>query len=398
MQCQEIKELLSVYIDGMLDPSAKNKVDIHLEQCPACRSEFENLKMVVTLVHELPQVSPPADFRRNLRRRLEHMAGPGKKAGWIQRLATGRWSGIMAVAASFLLVIGIASAWYGMSGMYGVSKQPVQVSSYDAKENAAPVEVLSGSKGADGSRESNAITGESESSGSGAIVHYMRIKEQEADSGAAYSVTSDAAPAPVKKIPPPVTPPVSQENSTQERKLAVENGMAGVTARGVPAAPPAGQAEQSKQAVIDVKVEQKAAAVREIFDIARKYGGEALVLPDTGGREILVKVPGTRLEQAIADIGKTGRITRQEYPVQDVNKDSARIVTTAATPAPTQKSDGIEKDGKGGGVPEAPAPGSPAPGSTVQPAGTQGEIKKEKQEQPAVNGGTPMASIRVRLE
>ncbi|MCL6478597.1 MAG: zf-HC2 domain-containing protein [Peptococcaceae bacterium] len=418
MQCHEIQELLSAHIDGMLDPSMKKKVDIHLDQCPACRSEYDDLRMVVSLIRELPMVVPPAHFRGDLRRKLELVAGQRRQVSWIQRLARGRWSVVMATAASFLLVIGIAAVWSGLPGrdelLMGKS---ARVESYNDKKETAPVEVFSGAKGADGALQSPAS----------GTADCLRIDEYDkSDSDTAYSVRRDSAPASAEKDLPPVTPLANQENSTQERKLAVENGMAGVTARGVAAVPPAGPAEQPQQVVIDLKVEQRPAAVREILNIARKYGGEALVLPDTGCREILVKVPVARLEQTVADIGKTGKITGQGYPVPDENKEPMMMVATADTPAPAQKGNGIEEDCKDSGDPGTPAPGpdvrlevqelkktagpeaqelektvapeAQEPGATAQPASPQGEDKKKEQGQPAVNGGIAMATIRVRLE
>ncbi|MDH4257755.1 MAG: zf-HC2 domain-containing protein [Candidatus Aminicenantes bacterium] len=43
MDHQKIKELISSYHDGELDEAQKKRVERHLEECPECRKEFEEM-------------------------------------------------------------------------------------------------------------------------------------------------------------------------------------------------------------------------------------------------------------------------------------------------------------------------------------------------------------------
>jgi len=43
MRCHDICENLSAYIDGMLDQSDASLVELHLESCPGCKSEYDDL-------------------------------------------------------------------------------------------------------------------------------------------------------------------------------------------------------------------------------------------------------------------------------------------------------------------------------------------------------------------
>lgn len=376
MQCQEIQDLLSAYLDGMLDPSLKDSTDRHLRECPACRAEFDDLKMVVGLVRDLPLVEPPGGFRQSLRHKLESKAGQVRKDSRLSRLATGRWSGMAAAAASFLLVFGLAAAWYGVPGRYGVPDQQVRVGSYNARESAAPPAASSVSKGTDGSHEMLPSSAKYKVTESGAVLSEQDARAEQA--GSIVTTASTGSQDSAAKNPPPVNGPGLME----ERKLAVENGAAGVAARGVAAITSASQAEQPKHAVIDIKVDQKNADIRGTLEgIARKYNGITAVLPETGGKEIIIKVPGSQFEKTIADIGKTGTVVRQDFSAQEADVDFMMV-----DQGPAAKAQEVEKPGKGGGGPE----GSPAPGAVIPPGGSQTSQQAE--------GGYTMATIRVRLQ
>jgi len=46
MNCRECKNLLIEYAEGLLDGHPKEGVEQHLEQCPQCRSEIENIRLL----------------------------------------------------------------------------------------------------------------------------------------------------------------------------------------------------------------------------------------------------------------------------------------------------------------------------------------------------------------
>lgn len=117
MRCHNINDMLSAYVDGALEPSELSKVEEHLERCQHCRREYEDLKAVLDLVQSLPEVHPEADFRKQLRQRLENLPAnrekTGKPPGLLVSLARGRWSKIVAAAAALVLTVGLTTLWYG---------------------------------------------------------------------------------------------------------------------------------------------------------------------------------------------------------------------------------------------------------------------------------------------
>ncbi len=115
MQCRDICEMLSPYIDGMLESSQVVQVEEHIAGCASCRLEYEKLRAAVEMVRGLPEVLPPVEFHDNLRRKLQSLPKPsvaGRQTSLICRLAWGKWSKTLAVAAVLFLSVCITTLWY----------------------------------------------------------------------------------------------------------------------------------------------------------------------------------------------------------------------------------------------------------------------------------------------
>jgi anti-sigma factor RsiW len=71
MECAETKELLSEYIDGILDRETRGLVEEHLRTCKDCREELASLRAVVKELGSLEPVGAPADFLDRVHERIE---------------------------------------------------------------------------------------------------------------------------------------------------------------------------------------------------------------------------------------------------------------------------------------------------------------------------------------
>jgi len=69
--CIEIKELLSLYLDNELDEDRKKQVETHLQQCDACKKEFEELTFIKNILAETEEVSVPDVFDERLHAALK---------------------------------------------------------------------------------------------------------------------------------------------------------------------------------------------------------------------------------------------------------------------------------------------------------------------------------------
>ncbi len=71
MKCEEIKELLSPYLENDLNTEEKESVGEHLKDCQFCKKELEELKEMLLGLREIPEVEPPPYFLEAVRTRLE---------------------------------------------------------------------------------------------------------------------------------------------------------------------------------------------------------------------------------------------------------------------------------------------------------------------------------------
>lgn len=71
MNCQEIRSLLSRYLEDDLDPDVKNLVRQHLASCSCCARELDVLKKMISSLGKMEKVEPPFDFLESIHERLE---------------------------------------------------------------------------------------------------------------------------------------------------------------------------------------------------------------------------------------------------------------------------------------------------------------------------------------
>lgn len=92
MRCEQITELLSAYIDQMTSVKENDAIVAHLESCPDCRRELEELQSMTAMLHDLYTPQLPEKFAQELRQHLNdekitilkpHELKTPSKAGWI---------------------------------------------------------------------------------------------------------------------------------------------------------------------------------------------------------------------------------------------------------------------------------------------------------------------------
>jgi len=71
MKCAGIKQLLSEYVDGVLDAQTKEHLEEHISTCVGCREELQELKALVGELRAVEPVKAPDDFLDRLHERIE---------------------------------------------------------------------------------------------------------------------------------------------------------------------------------------------------------------------------------------------------------------------------------------------------------------------------------------
>jgi anti-sigma factor RsiW len=63
LDCQWAEDELSGYLDDVLDPQLRRRVEAHLATCERCRTILADFRRADELVRELPFIEPPSDMR-----------------------------------------------------------------------------------------------------------------------------------------------------------------------------------------------------------------------------------------------------------------------------------------------------------------------------------------------
>ncbi len=70
MNCNEVNDYLSLYIDDELSEEEKKSMDEHLKNCPDCSKELEEYRKIIQALRELPDEEPPAGYCKRLNEKL----------------------------------------------------------------------------------------------------------------------------------------------------------------------------------------------------------------------------------------------------------------------------------------------------------------------------------------
>lgn len=104
MNCSRVRPLLEEYFEGVLPELSAAQVRSHLDTCPHCASELQQIQKIASALEAVPRVAPAADLLESISRRAAELPAPAARrtsVGW-------RW---LAVVAS-LFIAGLALASY----------------------------------------------------------------------------------------------------------------------------------------------------------------------------------------------------------------------------------------------------------------------------------------------
>lgn len=109
MKCNEINELLSLYIDQMLEESQGKEIEEHLAVCDACRKEYNELKELHDLLGHAEMIPVPDAFQFRLKKALKEEKQSMIDSGIIEKplKKKSKWRVITSVAAVF--AVGVLS-------------------------------------------------------------------------------------------------------------------------------------------------------------------------------------------------------------------------------------------------------------------------------------------------
>ncbi|TMA07373.1 MAG: zf-HC2 domain-containing protein [Deltaproteobacteria bacterium] len=83
MDCREIRELFSDYLDGRLVPAQVASLEEHLRGCRDCKQEMESLRTTISLIGSLGGIEPSADFLNQVQRKIDKQGKPMGIWAWL---------------------------------------------------------------------------------------------------------------------------------------------------------------------------------------------------------------------------------------------------------------------------------------------------------------------------
>lgn len=107
MNCEQMTDLLSAFLDGELTAIEQKQVQEHLEQCPECRALYEQLQTLHTSFSDLEEIPAPENFAQGVMSRIKAEQTPAKPKV-IPLFKRPQMRAVMGLAACAVLCIGFA--------------------------------------------------------------------------------------------------------------------------------------------------------------------------------------------------------------------------------------------------------------------------------------------------
>jgi anti-sigma factor RsiW len=76
VRCQEIVELVTDYLEGVLDPEMTAEVEAHLELCDGCDNYVEQMRATIRALGRVPVATLSEDAQAELVRAFRDLHGP----------------------------------------------------------------------------------------------------------------------------------------------------------------------------------------------------------------------------------------------------------------------------------------------------------------------------------
>lgn len=288
MNCQDVRDNLSAYIDGELDKHKSSSMAAHLLTCSHCHQEWEQLKVVSGLLHNLPEVEPPPEFIDGLNKKISTAVAAESTSQKMRRVVQKPWYKFAAVAAVFGMALGVSTLWSNENMGFINQPQITNTVKYAEEQPQTPADDKNDLKVDRNKKQqvaSNQKMGEEKQPA-------VQPRENKSSN---VPTTKDEKPAASIKN----TLPLAQTESVYK---------------------PAGNGIATNVSTLSIKISVPdrdfAAAGQKVRDIAAKYKG----LPVENNNEFDIKFPlGTDISLLLDEfrtIGEVGTI-----PIKDVTKE-----------------------------------------------------------------------------
>jgi hypothetical protein len=240
MNCKEIKNDLSAYVDGELTATHKAEIDAHLNGCSQCQARVAELRKLAEGVAALPQVQPAPQFLGDVKEKLR--AGEPERGRWTDVLFRPFWLkvpvealALIAIALTILTLTQPRSKHNAPQLAAQKKAKPAKIAAAESYESAqAMTPPPAPSVASPAQRADNSLTERGAAAEAGrpatefakqAPAENLGDYRREFDAGAVASVTPMQAP-PAPKAPSTIVVSASDYRQTKLRaeRIAAELG------------------------------------------------------------------------------------------------------------------------------------------------------------------------------
>ena len=130
-KCEDIRELISDYIDGDMAGDLLSEFEEHISSCEECRKELDDVKSIIAMLNDTPDEDLPLNFKDELHERL--LDEKAKKKNVISLIIT-KYSHVFASAAGLLIIFSIWMVYNNNMGLKDGSPDISSIQSYESNE------------------------------------------------------------------------------------------------------------------------------------------------------------------------------------------------------------------------------------------------------------------------
>lgn len=335
MNCKEVQDKLSAYLDNELEAKERALLDGHLVDCPACQEELQDLQMLVEQLSSLEEMIPPPEFRTELFAKLEEglkkteVSAPMKKgllANLRQKLfGAKRYSGLVPVAIALIMLVLISPVILDNLPRMGTMKNEI------AMDQAAPESGSAGSLGYSSSFSLNSLN----DNYAGSSLEKGKMQDETASFDVQLT-TSETRNSTMQKSQARTVPPVDAAQATGEREIAAQKQAAAPGANTLATDPDTAKA--TEQEVIDRKIIKNAHLILAVDDYERALNeirakvhalngyiaNESESTIDRLGTKrgsLQVRIPQPQFETFLEGMPALGEMKNKEIYSQDVTEE-----------------------------------------------------------------------------
>ena len=311
MQCSEIRELLSEYIDDVLDEKEKSAIEEHIRTCSTCFQEMTDLQETVNLLHSLGEVTPPGEFRKQLRVKLEKLPPPVIKSSgtWLNRAA--RWfSGSKKYAAAAVIIISL-----GVSiGVYKLSQGELQLI------GGNPTAALNSKNEEDRTSQEKRNNQVMRSKDTGQSPEAPKVEDEPRSSMADSKAPEDTPKmfgSGEKNVLLPAKTPQAKEPPSLRKGMVQDSGVKII-----------------KRGYLTLEVNNYNEFATKLMDLIVRRGGWIENSSENSGQPLsanfTIRVPVGSFSELSGSIESLGKVTRRQYSDQNVTSEFAGTESSLA--------------------------------------------------------------------